>query len=71
MDFLFKNNGKLCAAKAVFTVTWACFLIKIMLSGIEYGGVSLATADYAGMAAFLSPLAAAYGWRSATKAGEK
>jgi hypothetical protein len=71
MGFLFKNNGKFCAAKVVFVVTWACFLLKIMLSGINYNGVSFAVADYQGMATYLTPLAAAYGWRSATKAGEK
>ena len=71
MKFLFQNNGRLCAAKSVFTVTWAAFLVKIMLSGISVGGIALADADYSGMAAFLAPIAAAYGWRTATKAGEK
>ena len=61
------QNGKVCAAKTAFMVSLLVCLIKILLSGLVINGIPMESADYGGMAAFLSPLAAVYWGRSHTK----
>lgn len=68
MDFLFKNNGKACAAKTVFMIAFFTCLAKILFAGVNLGWFVMAEPDYAGMATFLTPLAALYWGRSSTKA---
>ncbi len=71
MLYLFQNNGKACAAKSCFMLAFFTCLFKIAVSGITIGDIAFASADYAGIAAFLSPLAALYWGRAKTKADEK
>jgi len=66
---MFKGqNGKVCAAKTAFMSSLAICLFKILVSGMTINGMPMESVDYAGMAAFLSPLAAVYWGRSHTKA---
>ena len=67
MTFLFQNNGKACAAKSVFMIAFFGCMFQIILAGLDLSWWSLGSADYHGMAVFLSPLAALYWGRSKTK----
>lgn len=71
MKFLFQNNGKSCAAKSVFMIAFFTCIVKILFAGVSINGVTLAPADYSGMAVFISPLAALYWGRAKTKADTK
>jgi len=52
------SSGKLCAAKIAFWITLISCLVKIFIQD---------SPDYAGLAMFLSPVAAVYFGRSHTK----
>lgn len=67
MQYLFKQDGKFCAAKTVFMLAFFTCLFKIIFAGVTLGTFTLAEPDYVGMAAFLTPLSAIYGWRSKEK----
>lgn len=68
MKFFYTDKeGRPCAAKAVFMMFSFIFMIKILLSNMTFGVLSFGAADYPGMAAFLSPLMAAYLGRAYTK----
>jgi len=58
-DMIQDKNGKLCAAKVAFWLTLLSCLAKVFIQD---------TPDYAGLAMFLSPVAALYFGRSHTKA---
>lgn len=58
-DLIQDKEGKLCAAKAAFWITLISCLVKIFMQDAP---------DYAGLAMFLSPVAALYFGRSHTKA---
>ena len=67
MGYLFKQDGKACAAKTVFMLAFFVCLFKILFAGVTLGTFTLSDPDYVGMAAFLSPLSAVYGWRAQNK----
>lgn len=73
MNKLFTGqDGALCGAKTAFMST----LIVFMLHNLAYflasfWGVEVPAPDYAGQAAFLTPLGAVYFGRSHTKSKEK
>lgn len=69
--FFHDKDGNFCAAKTVFMLSFFVCLVKIMFSNMTFGAVSFGQVDYTGMAAFLSPLMAAYLGRSYTKASIK
>ena len=58
-DLAYDKDGKLCAAKVAFWITLLSCLTKIFMQEAP---------DYAGLAMFLSPVAAVYFGRSDTKA---
>lgn len=58
-DLIYDKDGKICAAKTAFWVTLITCLVNIFIQD---------TPDYAGLAIFLSPVAALYFGRSHTKA---
>lgn len=58
-DLIHDKDGKLCAAKTAFWITLISCLVKIFIQDAP---------DYAGLAMFLSPVAAVYFGRSKTKA---
>jgi len=58
-DLVCDKDGKVCAAKMAFWITLISCLVKIFMQEAP---------DYAGLAMFLSPVAALYFGRSHTKA---
>ena len=58
-DLVKDSTGKICAAKVAFWITLISCLTKIFMQDAP---------DYAGLAMFLSPVAALYFGRSQTKA---
>jgi len=61
------SSGEYDNARFWFSATMCVALIKVLLSGVSYGGFSMQEVDLAGLAAFIGAVGAVYWGRNRDK----